>query len=235
MHFLKFPNSLWFWQAGSGTELQKTASLDAVITASVAETSVAFDASTSVIPFSVSAAYLVSISGEPFDQVSFELSAFTYTVSATPTKSILAYISANFDGVAPELFARLTATPIYTLVQSGQFNKSVEASYNISASAGTASIGSYLSVTGSYSLSASPDISASASDAYSVSAAYAITASTNILLNVTQGAVSKSVLAAYVLSASIVPTITVDRGGGFVWSRRKRRRLPIRIGFPLRD
>jgi hypothetical protein len=207
VHFLKFPNSLWFWQAGSGTELQKTASLDAVITASVAETSVAFDASTSVIPFS----------------------------GATPTKSILAYISANFDGVAPELFARLTATPIYTLVQSGQFNKSVEASYNISASAGTASIGSYLSVTGSYSLSASPDISASASDAYSVSAAYAITASTNILLNVTQGAVSKSVLAAYVLSASIVPTITVDRGGGFVWSRRKRRRLPIRIGFPLRD
>lgn len=233
MHFVRFPVPLWFLPAGSGTDIQKSAALNLNVSVSVAETSIAFTG-TSTIERLVSAAYNISVSTQDVTSVQVDYST-NYRVSASATKSLTAYISATGITGPEKLFAVVSLTPVYVLQQSGQANKSVEASYNLSIAGASGSIASYLSVTGDYSLSVAPDISASASETFSVSAAYPISLSTMFVLGVTQGQVSKSVADAYPISLSATIRIVVDRGGGLVWSRKKKKRIPQKVGFPLRD
>ena len=237
MHFLRFPNSLWFLQVGSGEEVQKTASLDAYITVSVSETSVAFSASTSTIPFSISAAYNISLSALDVTSVQVELSGFAYNITASAaTASLLAYLSADsLDGGYERLNALVTVTPVYTLSQTGQTSLCVSAAYNITTSATTASIASYLSLSAAYNVSASASTTLLSSDQFSTSVACTITGSTFYALVKTQEAVTLSQTLVAPITASMTPILVIDRGGGLVWSRKKKLRIPVKVGYPLRD
>lgn len=235
MFFLNFPAPLWFLRGGGATE-QKSASLNANVSVVVAETSIAFSASTVFIPFSLSAAYRISTSLEDVTSIQLELSSFQYPISVSAGSiSLLAFLSAdNAGGGYDHLNAYVTATPVFVLSQSGQSNKSVEASYTISAAGTTASIAGYLSVTGSYPVSVSvAQVSASASQIFSVSAAYQISASADVALLKTQALVELSVAQAYAISCSTSARVVIDRGGGLIWGRKKKRYFPKKVGYPL--
>lgn len=236
MHFLRYPNPLWFWNAGSGSEIQKSATLAANVTISVTQASIAFTAvSGSTIAHSVSAGYNISLSARDVTSVQVELSGFAYNVTASTNTSLLAYLSADsLDGGYERLNAYLTVTPVYTLGQTGQVSHSISAAYNVTASAGAGSLAAYLSASGTYNISASTSATLLSSDQYSASIACNISASVDIQLNVTQAAVSLNPQLAGLVSASMTPTIVIDRGGGLVWGRRKKKRYPIKIGYPLR-
>lgn len=233
MHFIKYPVPLWFLPAGSGTDIQKTASLAVNVSIVNAQTSIAFTGG-SAIERLVAASYNISVSTQDVTSVRVDYSA-DYKVSTSAVYSLTAFLSANPFGPLLSLFPTVSITPVYTLQQSGQANKSVTANYGISVGGASGSLAAYLSVADSYKISVAPNISASASQVFSASAAYPISLSTMLLLGVTQEAVFKNVADAYRISLSATVRIVVDRGGGLVWSRKRKRRIPQKVGFPLRD
>ena len=233
MHFLRYPHPLWFFQAGAGSELQKSATLAANITVSVTEASVLFGASTSTIPISVSAGYNISLSAHDVTSVQIELSSFAYNVSASAVNSMTAYLSAEPTGPLPTLGIFATITPVYTLNQTGQTSLSISAAYNVTASVAQATLAAYLSMSAAYSATISVTASLLQATQICVSAAYNATVTTQFVLQVQQGTISVTPAAAYGISTSMTPILVIDRGGGYVWSRKRKKRIPVKIGYPL--
>lgn len=227
MHFLRYPNPLWFLQAGEGAELQKSVSGAYNISASAVAS---VDAFGTTILFDVSAGYRITASAHPLSSVDIALSSFAYNITASVSQSTLVLVSAdNIDGPLDGLFAKITATPVYELVQSGQTDTSTSAAYNVSATF-TASLFPQAIASAAYNVSASTSAAVLIYDVVSASVAFNITASVNVILVKAEGQLNKSVAAGYNLTASTTPIFRIGKGGGLVWGRKKRRYIPVRVG-----
>ncbi len=213
MFLFRWPASLWFL-GGGGT-------------------------ATGTAEVCVSVAYNLSASVSEFDR-DIELSAFAFNLSVvfipdndeddTPIRVGVDLLGDSFDGVA----LQASIVPVFILDQTGSQTPSVSVAYNLTASV-TATIFPDVVPVLAYGLSASLSAVLLIADNVSVSVAYNITASIQFTLQVQPGDQTFSEDVVCALSCSISPQITIDSGGGLVYSRSKQEYIPVRVGYPLRE
>ncbi len=213
MYFVRPPVPLWFLIQGEGI----TATSAAVC---------------------VSVTYQISVSVGAVDSVDYELSALIYALSVTHddpgendfARSVQVGIDLNDAAFGtPDL--KLSVTPVFVLEQSGGISKDATISAQVSISV-TASIFVDAQTSSNYQVSASiaAVVSVEGQLFICVSSNYQISASTGVLLNVQLAQEDKAFAAEYRASIVVSPLVNIVNLGGLVWSQKKQKYIPVRIG-----